>query len=89
MYPPNKAPDRPTVPEARRILREWLTRPENACGGVFHIILEDGNIAQSDADWCLERAREEGDALDVRIGEMLAAMTSTQRGRLCALFPSY
>ena len=71
-----------TVPEAAEHLRQYYALPGNSQGGVVHIITEDGNVAQSDADWCLKRAVEGGDQADLNVATMLASMTRTQRKKL-------
>ncbi len=84
--------DRPTVPEAVNALRAYHALPGRENGGAVHIVTEDGNVAQHFADWCVENApkwgTEWGDGGfiedDLRIAEMLAAMSATQRSKLYA-----
>ena len=71
-----------TVPEAAAKLREYYALPENSAGGAVHIIVEDGNVSQGDADWCLRTALEHGDSADQEIALMLAMMSRTQRKKL-------
>lgn len=51
-------------------------------GGHFHVILEDGNHEQHFADSALAEAKHLGDPLTIKVGEVLAEMSSTQRRKL-------
>lgn len=79
---------KPTVPEVLPLMREFQTKKGNEVGGVFHIVLDDGNVENSHVEWCLERAKEEGDELAIRLGELLMKMSKTQRLKLADLFYS-
>jgi hypothetical protein len=85
-----KASDGPSVEDAAEILRRYYRLPRRSNGGAVHIILEDGNVQQSHADWCVENAPKwaaefGGDELlaeDLRVARMLARMSRTQRVKL-------
>jgi hypothetical protein len=90
---PDKPRNRPTVPEVAEALRAYYRLPDRGVGGAVHIVIDDGNITQGSADWCAEHAREWGEQWardryideDVRIAEMVAALTNTQRSRLARM----
>jgi hypothetical protein len=91
---PDKAPDRPTVPEVAAMLRDYYRLPGRGVGGAVHIVVDDGNCDQGSADYCARHAAEwarewsgspEHADLDVRLARMLAQMTGTQRRRLAAM----
>lgn len=75
---------KPTVPEVMPLVREWYAMPGNQAGGIFHIILDDGNCQQTFADQALESARQLGDPVGLELAELLAAMSPTQRRKLSA-----
>ena len=75
---------KPTVPEVMPLVREWYGKPGNQAGGIFHVILDDGNFEQVFADQALQSARELGDPAAVMLAELLAAMSPTQRRKLSA-----
>lgn len=74
-----------SIPEIIPLVLEWYAKPENASGGIFHCILEDGNHEQRWADMALEDAVVSGDKLAVKLAMALAAMSSTQRRKLSAM----
>lgn len=76
---------KPTVPEVLPLVLEYVSRPENGAGGSLHIILEDQNVTDADVRFCLEHARECGDADGVALAELLLRMSRTQRLKLSRL----
>lgn len=74
--------NKPTIPEIEPLIRAYFRKPGNSEGGSFHIVLCDNNIALHHVQWCLDNARERGDADGVVIGEMLVRMSRTQRDKL-------
>ncbi|MCT0528339.1 hypothetical protein N0599_21620 [Pseudomonas aeruginosa] len=73
---------KPTVPEVMPLVREWYDKPGNQTGGIFHVILDDGNYEKVFADQALKSARELGDPEAVILAELLVAMSPTQRRKL-------
>lgn len=65
------------------LVRDWFSRPGNSGGGVFHVVLEDGNYQQEFADLALASARLSGDAKAIELAEMLASLTDKERRKLC------
>ena len=51
-------------------------------GGALHCELLDGNLEDVFFAGSIEKAREEGDDLKIRIAEAMLAMTLTQRRRI-------
>lgn len=87
---------KPTVPEAAEALREYYRLPHRGMGGCVHIIIEDTNCSQKDADYCASNARHWGENWaggfleeDQRIADMLAAMSTTQRRKLSVAYSFY
>jgi len=54
----------------------------NEQGGLFHIVLEDGNTADEHVEWCMAQAIERGDLRGVLLGERLLGIPEWARGRL-------
>lgn len=76
----NKAVDRPTVPDVLPLVRAVYDR--HCAGCCLHILTDDGNCEQDDADYCLQRARETDHADCIAAAELIVQMTFTQRKRL-------
>ena len=79
---------KPTVPKVLPLMREFQSKKGNEVGGVFHIVLDDGNVENRHVEWCLELAKQNGDELAIRLGELLMKMSKTQRLKLADLFYS-
>jgi hypothetical protein len=71
---------KPTVPEVLPIVREYYE--EHAAGGTLHIVLDDGNVDDSDVQFCIDYARRQGDNAGVFLGQILLRMSKTQRLKL-------
>ena len=76
---------KPTVPEVIPLVKAWYAKPGNACGGIFHVILDDGNHEQHWAAKALEEARASEDEDAIHLAALLAAMSPTQRRKLSNL----
>jgi len=68
---------RPTVPDVIPYLRSIYARHSAGC--CLHILLDDGNVRQADAEFCLAQARDRGHADCLAAAELLVRMTRTQR----------
>lgn len=73
---------KPTIPDVSPLIRAWYAKPGNECGGMFHIILDDGNHEQHWANGKLEEAKASGDPDAISLAERLQAMSPTQRLKL-------
>lgn len=71
---------KPTVPDVLPLAKAYYHA--HPAGGNLHIVLDDGNIEDSSVQFCLDRAREEGDGPGVELAEMLLKMSKTQRKKL-------
>lgn len=71
---------KPTVPEVAPLARAVYAR--HCCGCCAHIVLDDGNLEQGHAEFCLEQARELGHADCITLCEALVRMSPTQRKKL-------
>lgn len=77
---------RPTAPEAAALIRELYRAPTGGAGCCLHVIIDDGNTGDGFLDAAeLERIRDVGHPLCVRLAEMLAAMSTTQRRKAIAM----
>lgn len=76
---------KPTIPDVLPLVKAWYAKPGNGCGGLFHIILEDGNHEQIWADKALEQARAANDLDAIQLAELLVAMSKTQRLKLSSM----
>lgn len=79
---PTRDPDRPRVPALRDLIQSFYSEPGNGAGGVLHVVLDDGNIRDSDICAALENARAVGNRLAEQIAESMLRMTPTQRRKL-------
>ncbi len=77
---------KPTVPEVLPMMYAYRDTEGNGVGGSLHIVLDDGNTEDDHVKWCIEYAKERGDAAGVELGETLLRMSRTQRGKLAGLF---
>lgn len=75
---------KPSIPDIVPLVLEYYAREGNSVGGIFHVILDDKNYEKCFADSALLEARETKDPLTIKIAEMLADMSSTQRRKLSA-----
>lgn len=73
---------RPTVPEVLPLVRAYYAMPGNGVGGNLHIVLDDANVDDGSVHFCINAAREAGDTEGVKLGEVLLAMSKTQRRKL-------
>jgi hypothetical protein len=75
---------KPSIKDVVPSLLEYYRREGNDSGGIFHVIVADKNYEQCHAVSALESAQESGDPLELKIAELLVAMSSTQRRKLSA-----
>jgi hypothetical protein len=73
---------KPTIPEVIPLVKAWYALPGNDVGGIFHVMLDDGNWEQCFANSALQDARELGDPQAIELAEKLAAMSGTQRRKI-------
>lgn len=73
---------KPTIPEVLPLVRAYYAKG-NYAGGALHIVLEDGNVKDSDVRFCISWARQENDADGLALAELLLKMSKTQRIKLC------
>jgi hypothetical protein len=77
--------DQPTVPHVAEKLHAYRMTEGNYVGGVVHIVVDDGNVEQAHADWCLDQARANGDPADIEIATLVAALSDAERRELADL----
>lgn len=78
----DKPPNRPTVPEVAALLAAYGRKPGNGVGGSLHIVVDDGNVSDSDLHYCRQHAVERCDEDGVAIVDLMLQMTKTQRRKL-------
>lgn len=79
--------DKPTIPEVLPLVYAYRdSKLENGIGGNLHIVLSDGNVADGDVEFCRARAEESGDLFGVKLAEILARMSKTQRRKIASVF---
>lgn len=61
------------------MVRAYRAKPEN---GSLHIVFDDGNVEDSNVDFCLQYALDVGDVEGASLAIVLRWMSKTQRGRL-------
>lgn len=73
-------PTRPQTPEVIQLAKKLY---EDHCAGCcLHITLDDGNVRDSDVEFCMKRAIEKAHPLCQEIAGKLLLMTKTQRLRV-------
>ena len=71
---------KPTVPEVLPLVLALYER--NCVGCCLHILLDDGNVKDSHALFCLEYAKKAGHADCIKLAELICQMSTTQRMKL-------
>jgi hypothetical protein len=87
---------KPTVPEVLPLVRrlynedDLCSRNSGIVGGHLHIVLDDGNVEDSNVQFCLQEAIKDHCATCIRLAELLLLMSKTQRAKLeKAVGPTY
>jgi hypothetical protein len=80
--------DKPIISDILPLVKEYRDKDGNGVGGNLHIVLDDGNINDSDIKFCLERAIETNDVDGIKLAEILLNMSKTQRSKISNLFYS-
>ena len=73
---------KPTIPEVLPKVQEYYK--DHLAGGNLHIVLDDGNVRDSDVMFCLERAKQKNDIKGIELANLLLRMSTTQRRKLYA-----
>jgi hypothetical protein len=87
---PDLPPTRPIVSEVVALARAYYKKPGNSVGGCLHIVLDDGNLADSHLQACVEWAKALHDEDGLVLATKLLAMSPTQRRKVYRsnLYPS-
>lgn len=72
--------NKPTVSEVLPLVRDYYK--DNHIGGCLHIVLDDGNISDSDVKYCLEYSKQQNDSRAIKLAELLLQMSKTQRKKI-------
>lgn len=75
---------KPTVPQVLPLVNCFMRLPGNGVGGVLHIVLSDGNVADSHVEFCRNQAVQEVDQCGYFLATVLLNMSKTQRSKLSA-----
>ena len=73
---------KPTVPEVLELMHAVYDRHYAGC--CAHIVCDDGNVRDSDAQFCLEQAEKEQHLDCLALCTALVQMSPTQRRKLYA-----
>ena len=73
---------KPTIPEVVERFAAYFAA--NPAWGSLHVVLDDGNVADSSVQFCIEYAAERGDDEGAALGRVLLTMSKTQRSKLPA-----
>ena len=73
---------KPTIPEVLPKVQEYYK--DHLTGGSLHIVLDDGNVRDSDVMFCLELAKQRDDTKGIELANLLLRMSTTQRRKLYA-----
>lgn len=77
---------KPTIPEVMPLIYAYRdSRLENGIGGSLKAVI-DGNIDDGDVEFCRNWAEEHGDIVGVKLAEILARMSKTQRKKIGGMF---
>lgn len=69
--------EKPTLPQLTPLVRGIYQRHTGGC--CLHILIDDGNIENAHAQFCLDEARRQEHADCTAAAELLLKMTKTQR----------
>lgn len=72
---------KPTIPEVIERFRAYH-RMHPTTWGALHIVLSDGNVADSHVESCIRNAQETGDTEGEELARILLRMSQTQRRKL-------
>lgn len=77
---------KPTIPEVLPLIYAYRdSRWENGIGGSIKVVIE-GNVDDGHVEFCRNWAEERGDTEGVKLAEILAQMSKTQRRKIGRLF---
>lgn len=71
-----------TIPEVLDRFRAYRDGDGGPSWGSLHIVLADGNIADSSVKFCLDHALNTGDCEGASLAKVLMKMSKTQRAKL-------
>ena len=73
---------KPTIPEVLPLAKAYVRKPWFGVGGNLHIVLDDGNIENSNILFCQDLCRGDKDVDGERLCGLLLQMTKTQRRKI-------
>jgi len=76
------------VTELVDLIKLHYSKPDNAVGGVLHIVTDDENLAKRHIIWVLNEAKKVNDTLAITIAEELLKMDFQSRRKVISLFNS-
>lgn len=66
----------------KALVRWYEAQPGNGAGGSLHNVLDDGNIEDSNVDFCVGYAREKSDRHGELLARVLRLCSKTQRDKV-------
>lgn len=79
----------PTIDEVVKLARDYFALPGNSTGGSFHIVLEDGNLSNSNVAFCSGYASGSGDVAARTLGVALSLLSRKQRAQVYERYAEY
>jgi hypothetical protein len=71
---------KPTIPEVISVFADYLLA--NPSWGSLHIVLEEGDVGDSQVESCRDWAANRGDKQGMELASILLTMSKSQRGRI-------
>lgn len=83
-----------TVDIAVKLAKAYYAQPDFynvsfGCGGMLHIVLDDGNLEDESIRYCIDETRACGELFGEALGEYLLILTPEQREQLYARYKEY
>ena len=76
---------KPTIPDVLPLIKAYRDAGHHV-GGNLHVVLDEGNIRDSDILFCRDEAIAHQDHEGVKIANLLLQMSKTQRSKISSLF---
>lgn len=78
-----------TIPDVIERFADYFSQPQNGAWGSLHNVLDDGNVSDSNVNFCLDRALDRGDYEGAELAKLLLEMSKTQRLKLPSAVDAY
>ena len=68
--------------EILKLIKDYYSKEGNAVGGSLHMVLDDGNLDNSDIQFAINYAKKEMDCDGIKIGEILLSLSKGERKKI-------